>query len=153
MNLSYQVNLDGTVVSHKRGKTRLLKGSPDKDGYIILHLVTDEGEHTYIKEHRLVALTHVPNPLGLPFVNHKNGIKTDNRAENLEWVTNEQNMAHASATGLMRRGSSHPQSKLTKHEVRTIKASTDSYSVLATRYGVSVSAIGFIKSGKNWGWL
>jgi hypothetical protein len=50
--------------------------------------------------HRLVAEAFLPNPEGLPEVNHINGVRHDNRVANLEWVSHADNMRHAYSTGL-----------------------------------------------------
>jgi hypothetical protein len=68
--------------------------------YIDCTLDGDNGKISYEKMHRLVAKAFIPNPNNYDIVNHKNGIKNDNRADNLEWVTQSENCMHAIETGL-----------------------------------------------------
>lgn len=113
----YQVSNIGNVKSlerTKRGKAggmlrvkeRVLKpistrrNNAHNTEYLYVKLYKD-GIQKLAFIHRLVAKTFVDNPYGKPYVNHKNGNGFDNRAENLEWVTNSENINHAWEYGLM----------------------------------------------------
>ena len=87
----YDVDKSGTVVNVKTGK--ILHQHKDKNGYLFVTLCNN-GKQKRIAVHRLVALKFIPNTMNLPQVNHKNGIKTDNRVENLEWCTASENQQH-----------------------------------------------------------
>jgi len=103
-------------------KERISAMIPNDKGYPSHILVKDDIKHTQTI-HRLVALHFIPNPENKPQVNHKNGIKWDNRVENLEWVTESENSIHAYETGLSKAvsGESHYQAKITDEKAREIK--------------------------------
>ena len=92
----YYATKEGNILSSRKFNVpTIMKSFTDKGGYLRVTLL---GETR--KVHRLVAIAFIPNPERKTQVNHINGIKTDNRVENLEWVTHSENMIHAYKTGL-----------------------------------------------------
>jgi hypothetical protein len=146
---------DAKTGGHKAGKAHKTKTAPN--GYLITILCKNNVIKTHLV-HRLVAMAFLPNPDDLPEVNHKNGIKSDTRVENLEWVTRSQNRIHSHLvlgnTGP--RGEICGMAKLKADDVMAIrhaKAQGANRSELARRFGVSTVQIGRIVSGSRWGHL
>ncbi|EAA7136706.1 helix-turn-helix domain-containing protein [Salmonella enterica subsp. enterica serovar Beaudesert] len=155
----YSVTTDGRVYSHSRvdacgrlQKGRWLKPVNHSDGYLYVNL-RDKGTLKKHYIHRVVAAAFIDNPNSLPQVNHINGIKSDNRVDNLEWVTGCQNMVHASKSGLLNpiSGERHYCAKLTTEQVKEIRACKSmSQREMARMYGVSKATIAGILNNKTW---
>jgi len=96
----YLLNKIGIVISFlPNGKFKSLKSRVDRAGYETVRLFKNGKTKTYYL-HRLIAQIFINNIVNKPEVNHKNGKKTDNWYENLEWVTHSENVQHAFDTGL-----------------------------------------------------
>jgi len=108
------------------------------------------------KVHRLIAIAFITNPQAKKFINHKNGIKTDNRVENLEWVTSQENNIHALKHGLKRKtqGEMLWTSKLTEDKIREIRRLNNSgeyqQKELAQMFSISACQINGIVNNKYW---
>jgi hypothetical protein len=151
----YQVSNLGNVkrlISERVFAERLIGRSVDRYGYV-KRVLSKNGKMFFFTEHRLVANAFIDNPEHKATVNHINGIKTDNRVENLEWNTNIENQQHAVRTGLMDiKGIKHHKCKLTEEqviEIRKIGFSQTRMS-LSKRYGISRTSILRIIRGNNW---
>jgi len=121
-------------------KYKYIKGQTTHHGYLSITLA--EGWRKVA--HRIIASVFIQNPNNLPFVNHINFDKQDNRVENLEWCTSKQNTAHANAAGKL--GS--PKVKITNLDTSEVY---NGFKEIAEVEGCSYSAIKcrFYKAQRN----
>ena len=131
----------------------------DKDGYVRYSLTINKKIKGY-GFHRIIATKYIKNIDNKPFINHKNGIKDDNRIENLEWCTGKENTDHAYATGLIKNISdgkylvkySKTRRKFNKKDIIKIieLGKSKSRNEIASIYGVTKQAINKIFWGKSY---
>lgn len=154
---AYQISNLGRVKTFK-------KHGPKTDGFKKPQL-TYKGYHKlalrdgvsrkHFFVHQLVARAFIPNPENKPMINHKNGIKTDNRAENLEWSTNSENQIHAYRNGLNRtpHGEDAYQAVINEgivREIMRLRHEGATSSQIAKGLNVSRSIVGSVISGRSW---
>lgn len=139
----YIVHSDGRVYS-PFGK--LLKQQVNHSGYLRVCIGTTNRDQKKYSVHRLVAAAFIPNPENYCSVNHKDGNKSNNNVNNLEWCSVSQNNLHRFRV-LKKTGK-----KLTWEDARRIRLDkpSKSYKQLAEEYGVSKSAVKDIIAGRTW---
>ena len=137
--LGYIINTEGEIYSKKTGK--LLK-QDTATGYARVKLYYN-GYKKNLLVHRLVAECFISKPHGKDFVNHKDGNKLNNNVENLEWVTNQENIKHASLNNLNKK-------KFTIEEIREIRNSNETYRGIQKKFKCSLANINQIKKNKIW---
>lgn len=157
------------------GRVAIMK--PAVSGGYCKTMCVKDGKNTPVKIHRLVAMTFIPNSENKPEVNHKDGDKTNNRIENLEWCTRRENFDHAVANGLQPglfrvgyrnmwnelcesgerdrlKGSRIGTSKLTEQQVKEIRAKHKpriyTRQMLADEYGVKETCIKDVLCRRSW---
>ena len=131
-------------------KEKIISPYISKCGYQRLAL-NKNNEQKLFKVSRIVATAFILNPYNYPQVNHKDGNKLNDKADNLEWVNNKMNYIHASKLGLIPIGEGCSWAKLNELQVRVIKKCNDLNTIeLAKIFGVTRHNIGYIKNSKRW---
>jgi hypothetical protein len=152
----YFANDLGEIFSYPkktRKGIRKIKCMPYPHGYLYVDLCK-EGKTIKHLVHRLIAKTFIENPDNKPQVNHINGIKSDNRLQNLEWNTHSENQLHSLKIGLRSaKGEKNSQSKLNKDSVLLIYNDNRLYKYIAKDFNICISTVSSIKNNKSWSHL
>ena len=155
----YSINNLGEVFAHNfhRQTIKVKMKHKTTNGYCRIGLRLNK-KQTFYSIHRLVAEAFIENPNNFPQVNHIDGNKQNNYVENLEWVTQSENMIHAYSTGLIKntyrnnKGTRNPRCILSDDIVSEIRkiGKNDTYLNISKKYNVSKSCIYSILNNRNW---
>lgn len=167
-NEKYEVGSDGSVYSldyNHTGKRKVMSQYLDRDGYPYVFFVQST-KRTKNIVHRLIAELFLKKPTPKHQVNHKNGVRNDNRLKNLEWVTSQENALHGwrsngrklSAKMLAnahRRfsGVNNPKAKMTVEDIsliRTHRRLGQPLKWISSTFGISISQVSAICTNRNW---
>ena len=142
----YEVSNLGRVRNINTGRVRSFENNSQK--YIKFSTTIDKRRFSYYV-HRLVAMYFVPNPEGKPQVNHIDGDKHNNSADNLEWCTQEENMSHAISSRLLPKSSP----KLKAEDVLEIRDKLSkgyTYRQLSKEYNIGINHVYSINHRLVW---
>lgn len=151
--IEYVGSLQRTGGHFRKRKGKEIQTSSKEGAYKQIFLYKD-GTAFPILVHRLVMSVFDPIDHFME-VNHKNGLKHDNRLDNLEWCSSGDNALHSTRVLKKNRGESVASSQLKEEDVLEIVSllKTKSVKEVAEGYSVGEHAIWRIKWGDNWSWL
>ena len=135
---NYYIYDNGDVLNITAGK--ILRGSISEHGYKYYRL-SKNGFKKMFYAHRLVAEVFIENPNNLPVVNHKDGNKLNNNIENLEWVTQQDNMFHAHKENLI--------APVTKHEYYKEDLPNEEWKQIPN-FHYSISSLGRVRNDETY---
>lgn len=164
----YEIGNDGSVFSldyNNSGQRKKMKQYLDDDGYP--YVIFTVGRRRFKRIiHRMIAILFVKNEYNKPQVNHKDGVRSNNKASNLEWVTAQENTIHGyrvngrtasvKSRDLARdrfSGTKNPKAKLNEAEllsIRRLRSKGWLLKDIAERVGISIAQVGQIANNKFW---